>query len=71
MDILEIARDRTEAPAIVAAAPGIGISAAMLGAPVRPAFLHLDRPPGADLTLWDRLRLLWQDPALVRDLTGG
>ncbi|MGC8478106.1 MAG: hypothetical protein ACP5NP_17280 [Acetobacteraceae bacterium] len=42
----------------------------MLGAPAGPAFLHLDRPPPADMTLWDRLRLSWQDPALVRDLTG-
>jgi hypothetical protein len=43
----------------------------MLGAPARPTFLHLDRPPTTDLTLWDRLRLSWQDPSVVRDLTAG
>ena len=71
MDILEIAQGRVEAPRPIAAAPEIGISAAMLGAPARPAFLHLDRPPATDLTLWDRLRLSWQDPSLFRDLTAG
>ena len=71
MDILEINRSRIEGPGTIVAVPEIGISAAMLGAPARPAFLHLDRPPATDLTLWDRLRLSWQDPTLVRDLTVG
>jgi hypothetical protein len=71
MDILEIVHGKTKAPSVVAAAPEIRISAGMLGGAARPSFLHLDQPPAADMTLWDRLRLSWQEPALIRDLIGG